>query len=91
MIHACKSRHIIFFLLNEENHRAIPKKSEVATTTGSVARKDIFFGTTTRSIATRPRTTIIVTFVYLQRGRRGWREMSRREGGRERGDAVREK
>ena len=69
------------------SHGAIPKKSEVATTTRSVARKDIFFGTTTRSIATRPRTTIIVTFVYLQDGGGEVEREREREGG----EAVREK
>ena len=53
----------------------IPKESEVATATRSVAREDIFFGTTTRSIAARPRTTIVVTFIYLHReGSEGGRE-----------------
>ena len=47
-------------------HVAIPKESKVATATRSVAREDIFFGTTTRSIATRARAVIVVTFVYLQ-------------------------
>ena len=61
---------------------AIPKESKVATATRSVAREDIFFGTTTRSIAARPRTTIIVTLVYLQgEGSEGERERKReREG-----------
>ena len=53
---------------NDRNHRAtcIPKKSKVATATRSVTWKDVFFGTTTRSIATRTRAAIIVTLVYLQ-------------------------
>ena len=35
-------------------HVAIPKESKVVTATRSVAREDIFFGTTTKSIATHP-------------------------------------
>ena len=61
---------------------AIPKESEVSTATRSVAREDIFFGTTTRSITTRARTTIIVTLVYLHGEGVGGRERER-EGGKE--------